>query len=100
MVHELHALDAKKGRRTLVAIQTSTGEFIRACGGGGSFLVGDRRELGPHEQFTMTEAGGSSVILQSLTGHLWSAPSKGPLVTCTGLSSGNWESFQLLKLDR
>ena len=99
MINELQALDAKQGRRTLVAIQTSTGEFIRACGGGGSFLVGDRREFGPHEQFTMTEAGGAGVILQSFTGHLWSAPKKGPLVMCTGLSSGNWESFQLLKLD-
>lgn len=100
IVYELQALDAKHGRRTLVAIQTSAGEFIRACGGGGSFLVGDRRDFGPHEHFTMTESGGGGVILQSLTGHLWSAPIKGPLVTCTGLSSGNWESFQMLKLDR
>jgi hypothetical protein len=98
VVHELQELPADHGRNTLVAIQTSTGEFIRAIYGGGSFLVGDRREVGLHEQFRMIQPGGDGLALQSLSGHLWSAPRKGRLVTCTGLSAGDWEWFQLLRL--
>jgi hypothetical protein len=99
VVHELEDAGDNQGTKTRVAIETSTGEFIRAWDGGGTLLTGDRRVVGPHEEFRLYRPGGVLVVLQSMTGHLWTAEGGGGgWVHCRGLSAGEWERFELVAL--
>jgi hypothetical protein len=82
-----------------VALQTSTGHYLVAEGGGGAELNANRIAIGPWEQFTLEDLGNGEVALRASTGHYLVAEGGGGAeANANRTAVGPWERFRLIRL--
>jgi hypothetical protein len=76
-----------------------TGLFVAADNGGGGFLIANRGQIGPWEEFYLHPLGGAYYALQAHSGHFVCAEEGGGGVVLANRNAvGPWETFEMVNL--
>jgi hypothetical protein len=83
-----------------VALQSASGRYVCAEGGGGGAMNVNRSGVGSWETFTVVPLGGSRVALRASNGkYVCAEGGGGGAVTATRSQVGDWETFQVVSMN-
>ena len=83
----------------LISLESSTGAYVCAEGGGGGALRANRSGVGDWERFEVVERGGDRISLRTVGGHFLSAEGGGGgALSADRDQIGAWEVFKVVEL--